>query len=292
MTLKTILIPFSDEKSADRLFHAALAMADFFHAHMRFVHLLQRPLPASAYTFPVVLDYTHDFYTEMEALAQKQAKDLEDRFHALCTQCDIGVVPSAAHSDEQGATASWTVIDRAMPFGYTHMARLADLIVLAKPEPAAPGFQQGLVEEMLFQTGRPVLMIGEKETLPKMPQRVVLAWNGGREAARALSVALPVLKQARHVDVTTIGQINRDAEPPEAVAAYLALHGISAEVSHLLLKRGDDPEKAFIDHAAKKKKADLIVMGAYSHNRWREVVLGGFTRQIIGESIVPVLMVH
>ncbi|GGD11242.1 universal stress protein [Aquisalinus flavus] len=292
MTIKTILIPFSDEESSVRLFQAAACLAAFYHAHMRFVHLLQRPLPAAAYTYPVALNYTHDFYTEMEAMAQKQAKDMEDRFHELCAQSDIQIVTSAQHSDAKGATASWEVFDRAMPYGYTAIARLADLIVLAKPEPAAPAWQQGLVEEMLFQTARPVLMLGETETLAKMPQRVVLAWNGGREAARALSAALPVLKHARHVDVTTIGKINSNAEPPESVVAYLALHGISAQISHLLLKRKDDPEMAFVEHAARQKKADLVVMGAYSHNRWREVVLGGFTRQMIRESSVPVLMAH
>jgi nucleotide-binding universal stress UspA family protein len=125
-------------------------------------------------------------------------------------------------------------------------------------------------------------------------KRVIVAWNGGREAARAVNDALPLLVAADQVDVVCVNPgrgEEDDADLPGAdLCLHLARHGVKAEAQELVasdIEAGD----LLLSRAA-DSGADLIVMGAYGHARWREVVLGGVTRQLLNQMTVPVFMSH
>ena len=118
----------------------------------------------------------------------------------------------------------------------------------------------------------------------------MIAWNESPQAARAVRDALPFLKQAEAVTVATVRGSGSDDQDCKRLAAYLARHGIAATVR--VLFAGDaDAANAVLNHAA-DDGADLIVMGAYSHTRAREVILGGATRTMFRHMTVPVLMSH
>jgi nucleotide-binding universal stress UspA family protein len=125
-------------------------------------------------------------------------------------------------------------------------------------------------------------------------KHAIVAWNGSREAARAVNDALPILRGADQVEVMCAnpdrGELG-DADLPGAdLCLHLARHGVKAEAQTLVasdLEIGDLLLSRAADHGA-----DLIVMGAYGHARWREVVLGGVTRQLLEQMTVPVLMSH
>ena len=104
-----------------------------------------------------------------------------------------------------------------------------------------------------------------------------------------MHAALPVLKASELVVVATAGDTDWAAEAPLGAAAYLRLHGVNAAHLHLRPGDGEGPEDALLAEAM-KKHADLIVMGAYSHQRWRQMVLGGFTRHLLKGSTIPLLM--
>jgi nucleotide-binding universal stress UspA family protein len=123
------------------------------------------------------------------------------------------------------------------------------------------------------------------------PETVLIAWNGGREASRALSAALPILKQAKLVIVVSVGDLKWGMQCVENVSSYLRLHGVPATQMRARESKDNEPEEELLE-IAKKKDANLIVMGAYSRSRWREVILGGFTRYLLKNSQIPLLLAH
>ena len=164
-------------------------------------------------------------------------------------------------------------------------ARLSDLIVLQQPDGDGR-----LVEEMLFRSGRPVLVVprlGEHKT----PGRhILVGWNDSREAARAVHDAMPLLQRAESVTVLTADSAGADAMPGGDIAAHLARHGVVVS-----LTRSSDAEADPTDlllNAAADRGADLIVVGGYGHSRLREMVLGGVTRGLLHQMTVPVLFSH
>jgi nucleotide-binding universal stress UspA family protein len=163
---------------------------------------------------------------------------------------------------------------------------LADLIVLAR-DAQAEGLYVPAFETALFSLGRPVLL-----TLPekceRLGERVGFAWNGSREAARALTAALPLLAGARQVTVIALGERKKGQVGVEAVLSYLRLHGVAAEARVL--------ETAWKGQRLLEElgilSADLLVMGAYGHSRLREIILGGATQEIVEQARLPVFFAH
>ena len=173
-------------------------------------------------------------------------------------------------------------------------ARYADLVVVGQRDPdLAPG--EGMpgyfVEEVVFSAGRPVLVVPYAGRFERVGARVLVAWNASREAARALTDALPLLQRAQAVEVVVFEPQAADhgAEPGADIALFLARHGVRVNVARQ--QAGIDVGAQILSRAA-DSEADLIVMGAYGHSRARELVLGGATRSLLQAMTVPVLMAH
>jgi nucleotide-binding universal stress UspA family protein len=174
------------------------------------------------------------------------------------------------------------------PDEVTRRGRLSDLIVVAKPSPERNGDNPSALEVAMFETGRPVLMVP-----PDPPEtfagKIAIAWDGGREAARALRAALPLLRKAARVEIMT-AQYGSVAAKPSEVARYLGQHGIEART--WAFTPGRDPIGKELMIQCAETGADMLVMGAYGHSRFREMVLGGATRGVIEGATLPVLMAH
>ncbi len=176
-------------------------------------------------------------------------------------------------------------------------AREADLLVIGQRDPDAPQspVEAQFVETLVLQAGCPVLVLPYTGNFDAAPRRILLAWNGGRESARALHDAIPLMKDAAvHVlqiegprpqpwtDGTTVGQ----------AARALKAHGISATVKEASCDDSDILAGEMLLSRAADFNADLLVMGAYGHSRLREWALGGVTRTLLGSMTLPVLMSH
>jgi nucleotide-binding universal stress UspA family protein len=168
-------------------------------------------------------------------------------------------------------------------------ARTADLIVTATPELAGRNDATDLIEAIMIGSGRPVL-IAPSSGKPTAPRKILAAWNGSIEAARALAVARPLLADAEEVSVLTVGQARDDTPEPEAVAEGLRLGGIKA--TGKTVKRTEDSVGATIMAEARNMGADAVLIGAYSRSRFRERILGGVTRKLIKNTELPIIMVH
>jgi nucleotide-binding universal stress UspA family protein len=175
------------------------------------------------------------------------------------------------------------------------LARLHDLVVLGQPDPdSGSGGLAAQPEEVVLATGRPVLMVPYAGSFAELGRHVVVAWNGTREAARALHDALFLLAQAEQVTVIEIDPQDSDAGlddlGAEAVAAMLQRRGIAA-TSESTVSDGVPVADVILSRAA-DLGADLLVMGAWGHSRLREFVLGGVSRGLFREMTLPVLMAH
>ncbi|HIJ63080.1 MAG TPA: universal stress protein [Rhodospirillaceae bacterium] len=175
-------------------------------------------------------------------------------------------------------------------------ARYADLVVVGQTDgdDGTVASERRLADHLVLAAGTPVLVVPSRGRFATVGERVLLAWNAGREARRSVSDALPILVKAKRVNVLAInpkdGTAGHGDLPGADIGLHLARHGANAvcqsitaddiDVGNMLLSRAAD------------ENADLLVMGAYGHSRLTEVLLGGATRHILAHMTLPVLLSH
>ena len=164
---------------------------------------------------------------------------------------------------------------------------LFDLLILPQPWAEKDGLSASGLEAALFEVGGPVLVVPNVFS-GAVGNNVLVTWNGRREAARAITAALPILQRAKQVTVVSIEESARTADPAQA-AGRLALHHIEAEAHRI---PGDRPAGESLLQEVEERQADLVVMGAYGHSRLRQFVVGGVTRRLLAEARIPLLMAH
>ena len=174
-------------------------------------------------------------------------------------------------------------------------ARFADLVVLPRPYGDGKGADaEAVVESAMFEGKAPVLVLPEKGLgAGADPKRIVIAWNQSAEAMTATRLALPLLKSAERVDITVIDPPAHGPErsdPGGLLCQMLVRHGVHAEVS--VLARSLPRVSDVLARHIWDQNADLLVMGAYGHSRFREAILGGATRNMLEKAEIPVLMAH
>jgi nucleotide-binding universal stress UspA family protein len=169
----------------------------------------------------------------------------------------------------------------------------ADLVIADRIDASAHG-SCTLPERLIMRAGRPVLLVPRMSTQSEVGDRIIIAWNGAREASRAAFDAIPLLKAAKHVKILRVtvdtGPRRTHHLSAEKLCGTLARHHIRPEAEELLLS-DSDVGPALLS-AVKAENADLLVMGCYGHSRLREFVLGGATRHVLRHMTVPVLMSH
>ena len=169
-------------------------------------------------------------------------------------------------------------------------ARQSDLFVGTRPY-GAPRGGEWIEEAVLFESGRPCLFVPPGHRAEGEHRTVFIAWKETSEAARAVAAAMPLLQRAEKVVVGTIDEGETDGwgEPGADICRYLAHHGGEAEVQPV--EKWSSVGGAILD-AAVVAAADLLVMGAYGHSRYREWILGGATRDVLSVAALPVLVAH
>ena len=173
-------------------------------------------------------------------------------------------------------------------------AQLADLIVLPKPYAKNRGVEDVVIlESALFRPRVPVLVLPEGHASAPKAKRIVIAWNESIEALAAVRASRPFLTKADVVDIAIIDPPAHAADrsdPGGALAEMLSRHGVRGDVS-VLAKTMPRISDVLCRHC-EDKDADMLVMGAYGHSRFREAILGGATRNMLEVSEVPILMAH
>lgn len=173
-----------------------------------------------------------------------------------------------------------------------HLARVADICVIDAPGREALS-RRPLVEGVLFESGRPVLVVPAHAAVQETPRRIAIAWDGSLRAARAVKDALALLKRATAVFVVTVsGEKDLSLATPSAgLAAYLERHGVVEPRFAALTAEGGDVAgrlRGFV----REEEIDLMVMGAYVRSPLREAILGGVTRSFLDDAPAALLMAH
>jgi nucleotide-binding universal stress UspA family protein len=280
---RKLLLPLSLSRSGTAALHLGLRLASLWDAHLAglIIRLDAReaaPLAAEGLSGSMI----EDMMNAAERESTSRARALTARFNAALAEAGLAAEPAAA-----GANASLQVLAGREEDILPAQARLADLTLLPQPSHEEDAASSDSLHNVLFESGRPVLI-----TPPHAPQglarRCCVAWNGTTEASAALGAALPWLRQAEAVRVLHAQDYQRRGPAAGELLPYLALHGISPDIVQF------DPINrdvgAGLLEAASAFDADFLVMGAYSHSRLRQMILGGVTRHVLERAKVPVLM--
>jgi nucleotide-binding universal stress UspA family protein len=255
-----------------------LSLAKAFGAHATGVSFGIESLVVPSYFGAIPGEVVAQIRQESEDAARSAA----DRFMKAAKAAGVD-------ADVRPMTAT---IDRAMD-SFGRLARLHDLTVVGQPNPDRPGPQADFLEAALFESGRAVLIVPYIQKKPMELNRVMIAWDGGRAATRALAEARPLLAKAKLVEVLVVetGKPDSGQIPAADLARHLARHKLKVELRRVLASSKNEIDETILNEVS-NAGVDLVVMGGYGHSRLREFVLGGTTRSMIQSMTAPVLMAH
>jgi nucleotide-binding universal stress UspA family protein len=294
MSIRTILYAASGGSAGQGAAELACRLARRFEAHVEGFHVRADPRQAAlafgdGFGSPVVGDLIERTAQEVaEAAARaKQQFDQSIAAQGLPLRADPPTLkPGEAAALE--ATAAWREETGYAGDLVPRRGRLFDLVVLGRSERVVDQPHTDVLEDTLIHCGRPVLLAPAKP--PKeVGVTVAIAWNGSAEAARAVAGALPFLRHAKAVRVLTAGA--KDVSDGSELVRALAWRGIAATARHPAPLPGVAVGQQLLA-AAREDAADLLVMGGYGKAPWREMLLGGTTRQVVGHSLLPILIAH
>jgi nucleotide-binding universal stress UspA family protein len=277
MEYRSILVHLDESEHARTRLDVALHVAKRHGAHV------------SALFAPVVLEHDANwmFTCEAEYWTQRQ-RDHEERHRAL--EHDFFSRLSDANLKGKWRAAVGDGLHELLA-----QARFADLIVMGQSDPSVPDASLGnrLQVRVTLSAGRPVLWVPFVGGFPTVGERVIVAWDAGQSATRALYDALPFMRLAQRTELVTCSPSykDRDRIPGADIGLVLARHGLEVKVVDLRPPPTVSVSDALLARAG-KTGCDLLVMGAYGHARWKELVLGGVTQTVLGSMPVPVLMSH
>lgn len=289
MGLSKLLAIVDGTPASERALSAALSLGQSFSCRVDVLHV---ELDAEA-SIPILGDgmsgaVVSQMIDSLRETAKTRREQASRLFDELCVRKGLAVVePDKALTDGEFGV-SYTHVVGIEADEISRRGVLADLTVLARPEVDSDLDLSQSLDAALFDTGRPVLLVPNTPTEAFL-KTVAIAWNGSREAARAVVIALPFLRQAENVVLITARESAVKAEPSELMN-YLAGHGINAKT--WAFTPGEDSIGDSILIEASKADASMLVMGAYGHSRFREMILGGATRSVVSDAQLPVFLAH
>jgi nucleotide-binding universal stress UspA family protein len=276
--IKDIVVNLPVGGAADNVAKFAASVAATLEAHLTGIAFRYGPL------MPIMVD----MYGVPPEMLESQREENDRAVEAAIASFNAAVRGLAVASNTHALDAPVA----GTPGMLGQIARRFDLCIVAQPRPEEPALVRLLLEAALFESGRPVLVMPYIQTAGLKLDRVLVGWDGGRSAARAIGDAMAFLRKAKRCEIVIVsGEPAKSDELPGAdIAHHLARHDVKVEVNRIA-SREIDVASTILSHAA-DASADLLVMGGYGHSRMREFILGGVTRGIVASMTVPTLMSH
>ncbi len=283
MTFRKILVPVDGSDNQRASLALAFGVAGRHGATVDVLHARIDPIEAVSFVGEGMSgEVIQELMTLTEQQSATRAAAARALFEDACRQAAVGEGPSAIGAASARFVEELGREDEVV----ARFGRLCDLLVVARPTAGLDPAGQSTLNAALFESGHPVLVPG-KEGLDTSFRNVLVAWNGSAEAARALTFALPLLAEAEQVAIAVAAGDGDGSTPAAPVIEYLACHAITAGVRQLAEQRGVG--EALLEMAA---GFDLLVMGAYTHSRLWQLILGGVTRQMLEHAPLPLFMAH
>lgn len=286
MYMKSIYLALSGETDGESAAEAAFSLAKEFNAHLIGSDTVAETGPFLDQSgVGMMAAYYDELYQTAEKVQSHKRSRAEEVFESARQARDVSLKEKP---DDYGPTCYWHAHD-GDPDVVARLGRLADVIVIACPGERSSYADLRTLEQAVFDARRPVLMIPAGASLdPTAP--AIVAWNGSAEAARSLINAVPMLAKSNNVTLLQIGNLDSGSTQITEAEAYLRLHGVGANVK--TVERSKTSIEDVVANEASAINAGYAVMGAYTHNPWRELVLGGVTQHMIKHAKLPVFMAH
>lgn len=281
MSYKTILTYVDGSIHMPERIRAAATLARRFGAHL--TGMAATALPGAFYLPGVIGESSATLIASLEYLKERADASLSV-FEAAAEEMAVPSFDRLVIEDEAAAALCM-------------QARFSDLVVIGQPDPAEElaGLRKDFPEYVIMHASRPVLVVPHAGRFAQLGKRIVIAWDGSAEAARAVSGALPLLKEGEAVQICVFNTRNKsdlhDGVSAASLATYLARHEVRADVTQQPLPAGFTVGDALLAYTS-AFDADLLVMGGYAHSRFREVLVGGATRTLLHAMTVPTLLSH
>jgi nucleotide-binding universal stress UspA family protein len=285
---RSILVPVADAESSGPSLEAAFRLAQAHAAHVCALHTRIDP----ALAVPLIGEglsgaMVEEMITQAEQQGLQRAERARRAFDETCARFGLPVVtaPPAA-----GPSAAWVEVVGREEDEVVTRGRLADLTLLGHPRGEREMPATMTLNSVLLASGRPVLLSPPQGGA--FGSVAAIAWNGSVESSRAVGWALPLLSRAQRVIVLSVSEQGHTLpdSPAGDLVTYLGWHGIGAEiVSGHAAGSQAGPE---LLRLAQANGADLLVTGAFTHSRLRQLILGGVTRHVIAHAPIHCLMCH
>ncbi|HTH61284.1 MAG TPA: universal stress protein [Paraburkholderia sp.] len=278
MSYKTLLVHLDTTQRAAARVDVALRIARAFGAHVTGMFATFVPDTQSFYLSASATEY----FALQSQTRDEQRGAIERLFRAELTRA--------------GVEGDWIAPDEYADEAVIDAARGADLVIAGQndPEHAEANVGDRFPEDLVMACGRPVLFVPYAGRCAPLGERVLVAWDGSREASRAIHDALPFLLRATQVTVVRVARNGTPATSPRPaidIVDALGRHGAKVDATHIVCDSDETAGNALLSHAD-DAGYDLVVMGAYGHTRWQQRMLGGVTRTMLESMTVPVLMSH
>lgn len=280
--MKTILLPFFDDNVSQHAFELSTRIVRQMNGYLEGLFVLRRPpiLDVDSHVFDEA--YLAQFNEECRRVADRSRK----RFDVCAADQGLAV---AAVSASGGPTAGWREIEGVEEQVVGSHGRLFDLVVVGR-EFGRPWLNwRTMVESALFESGRPLLLAPEK-SVATFGENIVIAWNASTETARTVAFAMPLLARARTVTVISIEGWGIPGPGADELAVYLGRAGVPA-VARTVATGARAPGIAILEECA-RAGADLLLKGAYTQSRLRQLIFGGATRHVLAQAQIPVLLAN
>ena len=279
MALKDILVHIDNSVSCENRLQTALQLAEQHGAHLIGLYTIP-PLTMPGY---VAVEIPLETIQTLHNAAKRDSQQGEALFSKLTTNSSV----SCEWRCEEG-TYEETLLQHA---------RYVDLIVIGQQNRQDSDAQAQIhsPDNILLDVGRPVLIIPHSGQCASIGKQVLIGWNGSREAIRAINHAIPILQVANKVEIVSIEK-SKQRQPEKIItgtdiALHLARHDVTAE-AHIISSEGNTRTATLLLTHAGEIGADLLVIGAYGHSRWKEMILGGVTHELLDTMTLPVFASH
>lgn len=282
-TMKTILLPFNDDDVAKTAFETAYLVATRFGSYIEGLFILRPPqiIAGEGVTLP------GDYVARVTEDARKLASAGRECFSQVMSEHNIEL-HDVTFSTE-GVSAGWNELEGLEGEIVGDYGRLFDLIVIGRSAQHASANWNVMCESALFDSGRPVL-VAPNQAPSRLGDKIVIAWNGSTETARTIALGMPFLVGASTVLVLTVEGGSVLGPDGEQIANHLCRNGIQA-TAKTAEQNGRSIGEAILEEA-NAFGADLLLKGAYTQSRLRQMIFGGATRHILSAAAIPVLMAH
>jgi nucleotide-binding universal stress UspA family protein len=288
--MTTILVPTSGSQTDAVVFAAALAVARSIRAHMEFYHVRLDPCeaalqdPHAHFCMGPAIANTLSF---LEKRDQKVSTDALRHFMDFCEYNAIPILEKPALGED--VSAQWLEEKNDAKERLLLRARHSDITVLGRRH-TFDYMPEGLIDALLKKSGRPIIIAPDLATSRPI-RTVVVGWKETAECARALTTAMPLLTQARRVVLANVVEDRDESYVGLANLAHqLAWNGVVAE-ARILSDAERTVAQQLVD-ATRQAGADLLIVGGYGHNSFREQVFGGVTRDLVNAAELPVFLMH